>query len=76
MNDLMNDVATLQREYDRLKFSESLSKKNICDLVIPFRDKYGLKDYEALAIARSELSLAEINDLLNKESEGKDAESI
>lgn len=66
MSDLMNDVAVLQTEYQKLIDEQRLSKKAMCDLVIPFRDKYGLQDSLALQIARSELSVAEINDLLNK----------
>lgn len=66
MSDLMNDVAILQTEYKKLIDEQRLSKKAMCDLVIPFRDKYGLQDGIALQIARAELSIAEINDLLNK----------
>lgn len=69
MRDLMNDVAVLQKEYQKLIDEQRLTKKEMCDLVIPFRDKYGLKDGQALQIARNELSVSEINDLLNKESE-------
>lgn len=71
MGNLMSDVANLQIGYQNLISEKRLSKKNICDLVIPFRDKYGLKDSQALQIARAELSIVEINDLLNKESEGE-----
>ena len=66
MNDLMNDVAVLQTEYQKLIDEQRLSKKAMCDLVIPFRDKYGLRDSLALQIARAELSVSEINDLLIK----------
>lgn len=69
MRDLMNDAAVLQKEYQKLIDEQRLTKKEMCDLVIPFRDKYGLKDGQALQIARNELSVSEINDLLNKESE-------
>ena len=71
MGNLMSDLANLQIGYQNLISEKRLSKKNICDLVIPFRDKYGLKDSQALQIARAELSIVEINDLLNKESEGE-----
>lgn len=71
MGNLMSDVANLQIGYQNLISEKRLSKKNICDLVIPFRDKYGLKDSQALQIARAELSIVEINDLLNKEREGE-----
>lgn len=70
MDNLMSDVANLQTEYQKLIDESRLSKKAMCDLVIPFRDKYGLKDGQALQIARDELSISEINNLLNKESEG------
>lgn len=66
MNDLMNDVAELQTAYQALIDEQRLTKKAMCDLVIPFRDKYGLRDSLALQIARAELSIPEINDLLNK----------
>ena len=69
MGNLMSDVANLQIGYQNLISEKRLSKKNICDLVIPFRDKYGLKDSQALQIARAELPIVEINDLLNNESE-------
>lgn len=42
MSDLMNDVAELQRGWSELQFSGHMTKKEMCDLVIPFRDKYGL----------------------------------
>lgn len=69
MDSLMCDVANLQTEYQKLIDEKKLTKKNMCDLVIPFRDKYSLKDSAALQIARAELSVAEIYDLLTRESE-------
>ena len=69
MDNLMSDVANLQTGYQKLIDESRLSKKAMCDLVVPFRDKYGLKDLQALQIARAELSISEINDLLNEESE-------
>lgn len=69
MVNVMADVANLQTEYKKLIDEKRLTKKNMCDLVIPFRDKYQLKDSQALQVARDELSVAEINDLLSKESE-------
>lgn len=71
MDSIMSDVSNLQTEYQKLIDERRLTKKNMCDLVIPFRDKYGLRDSQALQIARAELSLVEINNLLNKESEEK-----
>lgn len=60
----LKDVAELQRGYENLVRYRDLTKKNLCDLVIPFRDKYGLTDMQALAIARNECSLSYIDNLL------------
>ena len=54
---LMEEIAKLQMDYNNLKLNNKLSKKAICDLVIPFRDKYCLSDKDALAIARNEMSI-------------------
>lgn len=50
--DVIYDIAKLQSEYNMLVSAGKLTKKTMCDLVIPFRDKYNLSDLEALAIAR------------------------
>lgn len=39
---------------------KKLTKKAMCDLVVPFRDEYWLTDKEALMIARSEVNVDEI----------------
>lgn len=65
MENLFKEVGNLQSSYQRLCRSNKLSKKAICNLVIPFRDKYNLTDLQALQIARNELSVAEIADILN-----------
>lgn len=64
MGNLLREVGNLQSSYQKLCRSNKLNKKTICNLVIPFRDKYNLTDMQALQIARSELSVAEIADLL------------
>ena len=58
--DIIKDIARLQKSYNNLVSSKKLTKKAICDLVIPFRDEYWLTDKEALMIARSEVSVDEI----------------
>ena len=58
--DIIKDIARLQKNYDKLVSNKKLTKKAICDLVIPFRDEYWLTDKEALMIARSEVSVNEI----------------
>ena len=62
--DAMRDAAVMQEEYQRLMDEKKLSKKAMCDLCIPFRDKYGLTDLQTLRIARREMDLMEMVDLL------------
>lgn len=59
------EAAKLQEEYRRLGTSKKLTKKAICDLCIPFRDKYGLTDLQTLRIARNEVELMELVKMLN-----------
>ena len=63
----IREVVKLQEGYKELVKTERLSKKNICELVIPFRDRYGLTDMQALRIARKEMDLAEIIKVLEGE---------
>lgn len=62
--DAMYEVGILQQEYNRLVESRKLTKKSMCDLCIPFRDKYGLTDKQALMVARNEMSVMEMARLL------------
>ena len=62
----LEEVGVLQTEYELLKNKKGLTKKAICDLVIPFRDKYNLSDKDALMIARNEISILDIAVLLKK----------
>lgn len=57
---IMKEISELQKKYRKLESDKILTKKNICDLLIPFRDKYRLKDLEALEIARDELSTSKV----------------
>lgn len=63
----IREVVKLQEGYTKLVKTQQLSKKNICELVIPFRDRYGLTDLQALRIARKEMDLAEIIKVLEGE---------
>lgn len=79
--DIIKDIARLQKSYDNLVSSKKLTKKAMCDLVIPFRDEYWLTDKEALMIARSEVNVDEIvrileNALNRREEEIKSAEQF
>lgn len=60
----MREIAELQEAYQKLIDENRLTKKAMCNLCIPFRDKYGLKDSQALRIARREMDLSEMADLL------------
>lgn len=60
MNMDLNEVVKLQEAYQQLLDTRKLTKKAMCDLVIPFRDKYKLTDLEALRIARNEIGLSEL----------------
>ena len=64
MQNLMKEVGELQDNYQKLVDENRLTKKAMCDLVVPFRDKYKLTDLQALMVARNELSISEIADLL------------
>ena len=66
---VLKEIGKLQADYNRLIREKRASKRAICNLVIPFRDKYGLKDLDALRIARAEMTLPEIADLLGDRKE-------
>jgi hypothetical protein len=66
--DFLKESAQLQEKYQQLVDKKKLTKKAMCDLCIPFRDKYGLTDLQTLKIARQEMSLQEMLDLLQPEN--------
>ena len=57
------DVVEIQKSYSAMK---TVTKAEICRICIPFRDKYELKDSDALTIARNQISLAKIVELYNE----------
>lgn len=65
----LREAATLQESYKKLCAQKRLTKKAICELCVPFRDKYGLTGLQTLKIARNELSLSELLDLLENKKE-------
>lgn len=67
----MKEAAKLQEVYQHLVLQNRLTKKNMCELCIPFRDKYGLTDLQTLRIARNEMGLAEMVNLLEKDGGDK-----
>ena len=63
---LIKEIGKLQKDYNNLKSKNKLTKKAICDLVIPFRDRYCLSDKDALSIARSEINIDKIAKLIEE----------
>ena len=66
----LNEIVRLQKRYQKLVDDKKLTKLAICELVIPFREKYGLSDLEALQIARNELTISEISEFINRVNGG------
>lgn len=71
--DAMREAAIMQKEYQKLVDERKLTKRAMCNLCVPFRDKYGLTDLQALRLARKEMDLMEIVELLDpKEADHED----
>ena len=66
MNEILIEAGKLQDEYDNLVSAGRLTKRAMCDLCIPFRDKYSLTDLQTLQIARRELNITQIAYLIVK----------
>lgn len=63
----IKEAAVLQEKYQALVDGKKLSKRAMCELCVPFRDKYGLTDLQTLRIARKEMELSEMVNLLELE---------
>ena len=59
-NNFFKEASELQDNYQELIDEKKLTKKAMCDLCVPFRDKYGLTDLQTLQIARREMDLSEM----------------
>lgn len=66
--DAIREAAIMQEEYQRLVDESKLTKKSMCDLCMPFRDKYRLTDVQTIKIASKKMSLMEMVQLLEKEN--------
>lgn len=64
--ELIKDISNLQERWNELCENECLTQKAMCDLCIPFRDKYKLKDIQVLQIARNEVTLSTIKKWLEE----------
>ena len=60
------EASELQENYQDLIDNKKLTKKAMCDLCVPFRDKYKLTDLQTLRIARKEMDLSEMVALVEK----------
>ena len=68
---ILRDVVELQENYELLIFQCNFTKKNLCNLVTPFRDKYKITDSQALEIARSKVSIKDIVEFIEAIKERK-----
>lgn len=66
MDSVLSDIATLQVQYQDLADQGKLTESSICVIVTPFREKYCLSDVQALEVARAELTVPQLDALLNK----------
>lgn len=64
---LLCDIVNMQEQYIQAKNNNRLTKKAICDICIPFRDKYALDDKTVLSLARNEFSIKKIKQLIDDE---------
>ena len=64
--ELLKEIADLQTAYQALFDEKRLTKKAICDLCVPFRDRHSLTGLQTLRIARDEMSISEIAELLTE----------
>lgn len=65
----IKEIAALQDKYYQLARKKQLTKKAICDLCVPFRNKYHMSDSDTLRIARNELRLSQIVELFENKQE-------
>lgn len=65
----IEDAVEIQKAWGTLK-SGQFTKKDMCAILVPLRDKFGLTDLQTLQIARNELSLEQIS-LIETKPQGK-----
>ena len=61
---ILKEIGEFQENYAKLVAAKKLTKKAMCDLCVPFRDKYKLTDSQTLRIARKEMDISEMATLL------------
>jgi len=58
------EIGELQSKYKNLSAKNKMTKQALCDLCVPFKDKYSLSDIQTLQIVRGNLSISEIAKVL------------
>lgn len=66
--DFLKDAVNLQKSYKMQVDLGQLTKRSACLLVMPFRDKYKLTSLQCLKIARKEMDLSEMVNMLEGKS--------
>lgn len=61
---MLNESFELQKQYHNMYVSNRITKKSMCDLVIPFKEKYSLTDHEALNIVKGFTSTKKIMNMV------------
>lgn len=68
---LLREIGDIQDEYRKL-VKTRMTKQDLCNLVIPFRDRYGFTDSEALSIVRDQITISEMVQLFEKHQDNKE----
>lgn len=58
LENFLVDLVNTRKGYKKLK-RKGMTKRDLCDLVVPFKDAYGLEDTEALGLIRDNVSIEE-----------------
>ena len=64
MVNVREEVENIREQYNSLIESGPITKKAICDLLIPFKDKFNLTDLQTLQIARQKISNRDTNKII------------
>lgn len=59
-------IIEIRNQYKKWGIETPMTKKALCELMIPLRDKYHLTDREVLGIARNEFSIEEMASIGDK----------
>ena len=61
----LREIVKLQKEYQKMVIGKiPFTKRNLCNLCVPFRDKYGLTDDQVLRLVRKQMDLSEMIDVV------------